>query len=94
MIVAASPSSHFRPESSSSPVLPSSHNFPAPATKACHHLHLLCKEPLNVFNHIQPLFSVFVGTNPLFSTPSGLFFATSTLCFHHFMNSFAQKHPG
>ena len=92
---------------------------------------LLCsKNGLNVFNHIQPLFSAFVSRNPLFSTPSSLFFAkqggrgitmhpksfsatysrylqcshqntnslhffaTPTLCFHHFMNSFAQKHPG
>jgi hypothetical protein len=28
------------------------------------------------------------------NTNSLHFFATSTLCFHHFMNSFAQKHPG
>ena len=93
-------------------------------------LPLCCKDDRNVFNHIQPLFSAFVSTNPLFSTPSSLFFAkqggrgitmlpksftvsssrylqcsqqntnslhffaTSTLCFHHFMNSLRKKHPG
>ena len=77
----------------------------------------------------KPLFSVFVGPNPVFSTPSSLFFAKqggrgitmlpkslsvsnshylqfsqqntnslhffamSTLCFHHVLNSFAQKPP-
>jgi hypothetical protein len=38
-------------------------------------LPLCCKDDRNVFNHIQPLFSAFVSTNPLFSTPSSLFFA-------------------
>ena len=28
------------------------------------------------------------------NTNSLRFFSTSTLCFHHFMNSLAQKHPG
>jgi len=28
------------------------------------------------------------------NTNSLHFFATSTLCFHHFMNSFRKKHPG
>jgi hypothetical protein len=36
--------------------------------------HLLCcKHVLNVFNHIQPLFSAFLGADPLFSTYSSLF---------------------
>jgi hypothetical protein len=38
-------------------------------------LPLCCKNDSNVFNHIQPLISVFVGPNPLFSTASSLFFA-------------------
>src|ERR1700686_1699033 len=32
-----------------------------------------CKNALNVFNAIPALFSVFVGADPLFSTPSKLF---------------------
>jgi hypothetical protein len=34
---------------------------------------LCCKHVLNVFNHIQPLFSAFLGADPLFSTRSSLF---------------------
>jgi hypothetical protein len=36
-------------------------------------LPLFCKNDRNVFNHIQPLFSGFVGADPLFSTSSKLF---------------------
>jgi hypothetical protein len=130
MIVAATRSPNFRGEFRSSPVLPSSHDFPVQANQSWHLLHSLCKEPLNVFNHIQPLLSAFFNPNPFLSTSSSLFFAkpggrgitmlpkyfnvsysrylqrsqqntnslhffaTSTLCFHHFMNSFRKKHPG
>jgi hypothetical protein len=50
----------------------------AASLSACHRRQLLslqprCKDDLNVSNKIRALFSAFVDTDPLFSTPSKLF---------------------
>jgi hypothetical protein len=46
---------------------------PARSHRQLFFLQSRCKNALNVFNAIQALFWVFVGADPLFSTPSKLF---------------------
>src|ERR1700676_3130869 len=64
--------------SSLSSVPPTSCSPPAsPATLLTSEMFLVlrCKGALNVFNHIQPLFSLFLRPFPLLSASSSLFFA-------------------
>jgi hypothetical protein len=46
---------------------------PEPSSQSTVLLLFSRKEALNVFNHIQPLFSIFVDADPLLSIPSSLF---------------------
>jgi len=75
MIVAATSSSNFRPEFRSSAALPSSPDFADHPTKAVISCILSAKSPSMFSIKYSLFFQHLSAPNPLFSTPSSLFFA-------------------